>query len=157
MKRLFLSLISLFLFLSLVSCTASYGHCELILALDNEYQEVKSSGFDKCYTNGIYAVGIVRISFEAGFNQGIAETMSASEFAEFWKTKTERDATVETDAVTPYYTYEADGYFYLSGFYRSPLAYFVVLLSAPTGVSLEAREDFIKILDGAKFDLTRNL
>ena len=65
-------------------------------------------GFDKCYTNGIYAVGIVRISFEAGFNQGIPETMSAAEFAHFWKTKTDRDAAVETDALTPYYTYEHD-------------------------------------------------
>ena len=153
MKRFLISLLSAVLVFSLFSCGDYYGHCELVLPLDKEYQAVESEGFDKSYTNGVYAVGIVRISFEAGFNQGIPETMSARELARFWKTQTGKDAVIETDGTTPYYTYELDGYFYLSGFYRSPYAYFVVLMSAPIAVSESAKQDFTEILDGAKFEI----
>ena len=152
-KKLCILLTVLALSLSMFSCQeVKYGHCELILPLDADYRSAKDDGVDAVFTNGVYAVGILRISFAAGFNQGISETLSARELAELWKAKTDKDVTVHTDEKTPYYFYFKDGYFYTNGFYRSPYAYFVVLLSAPEELYPECFDGFIEILNGAIFE-----
>jgi hypothetical protein len=152
MKRFSLVFLSLILCVSLASCQQElYGHCELSLNLSEEYKITESEGFDKTFTNGTYVVGILRISFNAGFNQGIPETLSAREFAKFWQNKLGVNYDIHNDRVTPYYTYDKDGYFYISGFYRSKYAYFVVLMSAPELLYPDCISDFTQILDGASF------
>ncbi len=154
MKRLaviFLAVVSLLL----SSCAADesyYGHCELVLPLEGDYKKAEADGFDAVFTNGVYTVGIIRISFEAGFNQGIPETMSQSELAYFWQKKTDRTADVCTDKATPYYAYSEDGHFYANGFYRTPYAYFVVLMTAPEEMYPDCLGDFTEIFDGASFE-----
>lgn len=152
MKK-FLSLIFVILFLfSFVSCDTGYTHCEMTLHLDKSYERVEYEGFDAAFSNGAAIVGMLRISFEAGFNQGIPETMNPREFASFWQNRVDRDGKIFLDRVTPYYTYTQDGYFYVNGFYRSQNAYFVVLLACPEENCDEYYERFLDILDTATFE-----
>lgn len=151
MKRILTVFLLIISTLLLTSCGEDFSHCELSLPLSSDYRRVDGGkGFDAVFTNGEAIAGMIRISFIAGFNQGIQETMSSYEFAEFWKNKIGRDAKVMTDIKTPYYTYREDGYFYLCGFYRTPDAYFVVLLSCGSEFEDGYTENFKEILDGAK-------
>lgn len=151
--RTFLALFLLIpLSLSLFSCgSEDFSHCELHLPLTESYKRTESEGFDAVFTDGVYTVGILRISFDAGFNQGIPETMNAREFALLWQRNSGEDFPVHKDFLTPYYSYFKDGYFYTRGFYRSKYAYFTVLISAPEALYPEVQNGFLEILDGAIF------
>ena len=147
-STVFLLIISTLL---LASCGEDFSHCELALPLSSDYRRADGGeGFDAVFTNGEAVVGMIRISFAAGFNQGIQETMSSYEFARFWKNKIGRDTEVMTDIKTPYYTYRENGYFYLCAFYRTPDAYFVVIFSCASEIEGRYIENFKEISDGAK-------
>ena len=150
-KYLFLIFVLLFAFV-LVSCDTGYTHCEMTLPLDKSYDRIHYDGFDASFSDGAAIVGMLRISFSAGFNQGIPETMNPREFANFWKNRVGRDEAIKLDRVTPYYTYNEEGYFYVNGFYRSQNAYFVVLLACPEESYNEYYEKFLDILDGATLE-----
>ena len=121
------------------------------LPIGEDYQRAEDENFDAVFTNGSYVVAISRITFSAGFLQGVPDTMSAREFAYFFMNKTDRNCELHTDSLTPYYIYFEDGYFYLNAFYRSPHAYFTVLLSASEGLYPDCLDPFVEIINGAKF------
>ena len=77
-----------------------FSHCELTLVLEDGFSEIESSDFDLLLSNGDVAVSVNRISFAAGFNQGISDTY------------TEKGENKEL--------------FYTVTFYRSKNAYFTV-------------------------------
>lgn len=143
-----------------VSCkdtdTKEFTHCELTLVLDEDFQTEESDDFDLLLSNGDVAVSLIRISFEAGFNQGISDTYTAKGFAAFFMTKSEKNAELLMFGDVPYYTYtETAGeseIFYTVTFYRSYNAYFVVAYAT----ALENRdilsEKFLEYADNAYFN-----
>ncbi len=159
MKRSILKLSSLalaaLLLMSLfISCGEQiYGHAELRIDLPSDYSEYEAQGFDSSYVSGTSIVGILRISFEAGLTQGIADTYMPREFAEFYLEKLGRDATVEMLGDAAYYQYtdygETENYYYLSAFYRSKYAYFVILFACP--------EDEFKTQQPAFFEYAKSV
>ena len=145
------------LFSALVSCgggDAVFSYCELRIPLTEDFSEVKNENFDVTYSNGDYAVAILRVSFVAAVKEGIPETLSASEFGEVWLEKCERDANIINGdiAYSEYYD-DAGGaeYFYLEAFYRSPYAYFVVLFTTVSDLEEAGRVDFLKFANDVTF------
>ena len=138
MKGRFLSLFLILTLLaaSLLSCKDSvaekeFSHCELTLVLDGSFSEERSEDFDMLVTNGDIAVSLIRISFEAGFSQGISDTYTAKNFAAFFMNKSEKSDNLLMHGDVPYYTYTesisgTEPVFYTVTFYRSHHAYFVV-------------------------------
>lgn len=151
MRRALYLFLCLLLCLSLVCCGEDFTHCEMTLPLGEDFYRVDTEDFDAAFTNGEVTVGMLRISFIAGYNQGIPETMTAAELARFWQKQTGREGHVYTDRLTPYYTYLDGGYFYMSGFYRTQNAYFIVLLACSSQNDTEWHTEFENILDGATF------
>ena len=156
-KRLY-SCVLLFSLLSMLfSCgddEVVLSHCELCLALSSDYREVESDIYDAVYSNGDYVIAVTRISFVAGIVEGIPETMSDFEFAEFYLDKCSREATVVKDEVTYASYVESDGvseHFYLEAFYRSPYAYFVVLFASDISRETEANEVFLDLAERVRF------
>ena len=150
-------LFSLFLILTfipcfLVSCTGEkkFTHCEMTLVLDESFSEEESEDFDLLVTNDDIAISLIRISFEAGFNQGISDTYTAKGFAAFFMHKSEKSDTLLMHGDVPYYTYTENtkehDVFYTVTFYRSYNAYFVVAYAVPEWKKDELGE---KLLDYA--------
>ena len=151
MRRYCLLFFAVLLAVFLVSCDTGYTYCEISLPLGAEYEDIDYEGFDASFSNGEAVACILRISFEAGFKQGIPETMNSRQFANFWRNRVGRNEEIYLDRATPYYTYNQEGYFYVNGFYRSQYAYFVVLFACPEESSDVYLKDFLDILDGAVF------
>ena len=142
--------------LSLASCGGDtvYSHCELVLPLEDEYVELESAVYDKVYTNETYVITVTRISFEAGMNEGIPETLSLPQFAEYYLEKCSREANIIKGEIVYCEYYESEGgveHFYFESFYRSPYAYFIVLFAAHSSIEQEARNDFIDYAKNIKF------
>ena len=155
-KRVISAIIILAVSLSIISCSkdSDYSHCEMVIPLDNGYREIKNQDFDKTYSNGEYVVAILRISFVAAVNEGIPETMTDVEFAEFWLEKCGREANVINDGVT--YAEYYDGSpnsesFYLEAFYRSNYAYFVILFASDISAEEFARFEFLNYAEQVYF------
>ena len=157
MKGRFLSLFLILTLLaaSLLSCKDSvaekeFSHCELTLVLDGSFSEERSEDFDMLVTNGDIAVSLIRISFEAGFSQGISDTYTAKNFAAFFMNKSEKSDNLLMHGDVPYYTYTENtkehDVFYTVTFYRSYNAYFVVAYAVPEWKKDELGE---KLLDYA--------
>ena len=134
MKKRILSLSFLLLFVIsfLTSCggVKEFTHCELTLPLGRDFEEKESTDYDLLLSDGKIAVAVTRITFIAGYNQGIPDTYSAKAFANFFMKKSGNGDTVLMLGDVPYFTYTADGknteMFYLVTFYRSLNAYFIV-------------------------------
>jgi len=156
MRRLLLFFIALAVLLSLVACDSDSipGHAEMRIPIEG-YREAEAEGFDAAYTDGERVVAIIRISFEAGFKQGIPETLSAKKFAELYMKETERDEPISISGNIPYYEYRdsANGgeLYYLASFYRSKHAYFLVLFATDTEDEATARDAFLAIADSIYF------
>ena len=124
-----------------------YGHCELVMNLESDFYEEKNDGFDVCYTNGKYVVGILRISFDAAYSEGISDALNARQFGAFWLTKCERNVEILRHEDIDYAEYfdvvSGTEYYYLSSFYRSPYAYFVVLFGTQRKDMTEGRVKFL--------------
>ena len=155
-KRVFVLLLTVLLSLSFVSCEEEnkYSHCELILPLTNDYKSIENEDFDVTYSNGKSIVAALRISFVAGMNEGIPETMTALEFRDFWLDKLGREA-ILFDADVPYCEYydgdEGGETFYLEAFFRSRYAYFVVLFATSARNEESGRAEFLSYVDKVKF------
>lgn len=151
-KRISAALTSFVLILSMLSCGkgTDFSHAEFEIPLSDDYYEIENENFDATFTNGRNLVAVLRISFVAGLKEGIAETMTPYEFAEFWLERCEREANVVDDGIIYCQYYDASGgkeQLYIEAFYRSEYAYFVLLLA--TGAEYEA-EEFDTLLDYAK-------
>lgn len=144
--------------LSFFACAGdeeSFGHAELRIPLSGDFRETEAEGFDASYTNGDVLVGIMRISFLAGYNQGIPDTYMPSEFAEYYKKVTERDAVVHLEGDVAYYVYNDmpsdELYTYLACFYRSKYAYFVVLFACRAEEGAELVPELLELANKAYF------
>ena len=132
-KRLISVFVLLSVIFSLFACKKekTYGHCELVIGLDKDFYEEKNSDFDITYTNGTYVVGILRVSFDAAYAEGIPETLNARQFGAFWLSECERPSEILQYNGVDCAEYEENvlgvDYYYLAAFYRSSYAYFVVL------------------------------
>lgn len=135
---------------------AEFNHCELTLVLDKGYEQEKSEDFDLLLSNGDVAVSLLRISFEAGFQQGIPDTYTAKGFAAFFMNKSEKSDTLLMRGDVPYYTYTEDvgdrEIFYTVTFYRSFDAYFMVAYATDEKNKGELSEKFLEYAEAAYFN-----
>jgi len=146
-------------FCFLVSCGTDpkeFTHCELTLVLDESFKEEKSESFDLFLSNGDVAISLLRISFQAGFEQGIIDTYTAKGFAAFFMHKSEKSEELLMYGDVPYYTYtetsSGSDIFYTVTFYRSFNAYFVVAYAANEENKEEYRDKFLEYADKAYFN-----
>ncbi len=156
MKKLLAAILAALTVLALFSCSDEpYGHAELVLDLPDEYEKIELENFDAAYQTDISVVGIVRISFNAAFNNGIPDTLMPDKFGEFYMKNVGRDVDIETRGDIAYceYTDELGGVkqFYVSAFFRSKYAYFIVMFACPEEFSEEMRPLFLSYADGAVF------
>lgn len=159
MRKRGFSLVSLLLILSLLfSCSdeRSFNHCELYITLPEDFEDVGSSdSFDLLLSNGEVSVGIARISFTAGYNQGIPDTLTDKAFGEFFIKQSGKSLTVYTYGGVPYVSYteiqDGEPYYCLASFYRSLHAYFFILYSTDGALEDKWREDFLKFATGVSF------
>lgn len=155
MRKIVLILLLSSCFVSLFSCDKPIpGHAEARIPISG-FEATEAEGFDAAYTNGESVVGMIRISFEAGFNQGIPETLSAKKFAEFYMKKTERDCEIKQIGIIPYYEYtdgEGDSQlYYLATFYRTKYAYFLILFATDDSLGEELRDEFLEMAESVYF------
>ena len=137
---------------SLISCGARIpSHAEMRIPLEN-FSEIEAEGFDKAYSVGDSVVAVLRISFEAGFNQGIPETFSPRKFAEFYMKESGRSCDIFEIGNIPYYEYVDSGIYHLASFYRSRYAYFLVLFGAEESSADSLRDGFVSIAESIYFD-----
>jgi hypothetical protein len=125
------------------------------MPIGDGYSSVETDNYDLLYTNGRYMIAVTRISFVAGMmGEGIPETLSEVEFAEFYLEKCSREAAVIEDEVTyvEYYDESADGeLYYLEAFYRSPYAYFVILFVSSASLDAESGPVFLELAKNVYF------
>ncbi len=133
-----------------------FSYCELRLPLTDDFEEIENENFNVTYSNGNYAVAVLRISFIDAVVEGISETMSAYEFGEFWLERCDRDAKLKSDKFV-YCEYEdrisSVKYYYLEAFYRSAYAYFVILFTTVPELKAQGRTDFLKYAENLYFTL----
>ena len=157
-KRIFALLCSIALCFSFISCSrnngAKYSHCEFVIPLTEDFYKVENKDFDVSDSTGDYAVAILRISFVAGINEGIPETLTPYEFGRFWVEKCDRVAYVNDGELAYCEYYDASGVrelYYLEAFFRSRYAYFVVLFAADSEKDDSARSAFLDYASGVYF------
>lgn len=157
-KVLILFLILTFSFFALVSCsdTKEFTHCELTLVLDKSFQEQESEEFDLLLSNGDAVISLTRISFEAGFDSGIPDTLTPKGFAAFFMNKSGKSDELLMRGELPYYTYNesvnGSDIFYTVTFYRSYNAYFIVAYATPLQNKNELSEKFLWYAENAYFN-----
>ena len=155
--------VSLFLMLItvatlLVSCSdeRDFTHCEITLTLPKDFKERESENFDLLISNGEATVGVSRITFIAGFNQGIPETYTAKQFASFFMYHSGKSKELYNYGGVPYYSYTEESgaktLYCLATFYRTRYAYIYVLYSTDASKESEWRESFLKCAATAVFD-----
>ena len=151
MRKLLSTFLVVLCAISFISCDEPIpSHAEIRIPLEN-YSEIEAEGFDKAYSAAGSVVAVLRISFEAGFNQGIPETFSPRKFAEFYLKESGRDCEIFEVGYIPYYEYVETGVYHLASFYRSKYAYFLVLFGAEESAAEDLRDDFISIAESIYF------
>ena len=154
-KRILSCFILISLCFSFFSCSEEvFSYCELRLPLPDDFEQITDPNFDATYSNGNYAVAVLRISFVAAVMEGIPETMSVYEFGEMWLERSRRDANLIKDGVVYCeYNDRVSGveYFYVEAFYRSAYAYFVILFTTSADLEDTGRVDFLKYAENLYF------
>ena len=155
-KRLTAFLLFACLVFSLFSCGGEdFSHCEITLALTEDFKSIETEDFDAAYSDGNLSVAIIRISFVAAVNDGISDTLSSSQFASFWLEKCGRDCevTLYGGVDTAQYTdlVSDEAYTTVSAFYRSKYAYFVVLYTVRSSAFDSYRDSIYEYISGAYF------
>ena len=133
-KRILGALLLISTLLSLFSCNEERVRCsyaELAIDLPKSFQPYEQEGiFDAAFYDGETMVGIVRISFVAGYDNGIPDTLSPEKFAQYYMSSIGRTGSVDKRGDVPYFIYyntdSSTTYFYLATFYRTLYAYFAV-------------------------------
>ena len=156
-RKIFLLVLTAAVFILCVSCgKQDFGHAEMKIPLNSDFEAVEIEGYDAAYSDGEKIVAAMRISFEAGFNQGIPETFTPQEFAAFYLKEVGRDAEIQKKGYLAFCEYEIEDsgtdYYYMLAFYRTKFAYFTVLFTAPLFSGEELREDFLKIAESIYFE-----
>ncbi len=157
-KKLIAIILLLATCFAVASCDGEtvYGHAELEIALPKDYREFEAESFDASYTNGQALVGILRISYDASFNEGIPDFLTPEQFARFYKTATKREAEISLHGAIPYYEYteKQDGVenAYLASFYRSKYAYFAVIFATPKLFYTELKNEFLSYAESVIFN-----
>lgn len=155
LKKIATSLLLVLMLISLVSCDTEIAHAELILTLPSEYREIENERFDVAASNGMATVGVARISLAAAKDEGISDTYSQLQLAEYFKLVGGKGGEVYTYQGIPYFTYtDTSGgveMFCTATFYRTPYAYFYVLYAVPSAEEKYYREDFLEYAASVKF------
>ena len=128
-------------------------HCELGITLPKGFSKYDSGGtFDVAYTDGDLIVGMVRVSFSAGMNDGISATLTSHSFGEVYCLRAGlEDKTVFDYGDTSYVSYtntvEGYKYRYTHTFYTTPYAYFIISFISHDG-GIWGVEDALKLTGG---------
>lgn len=156
-KQFLAAFIAAVLLLSFVSCrtVSGYSYCEMTIPLSADFRATENSDFDASWTNGDYAVAVLRLSFVAAYKEGIPETLTPLTFGAFWLERCEREANMINGNVA-YCEYYDSGNFYLEAFYRSKYAYFVILFASSESRESEAHAAFLAFADGVRFTDNQN-
>ena len=158
LKRIISFLLFVFVFLSLFSCSENvYGHAELVIPLADSYEACEAENLDAAYEDGESVVGIIRISFDAAFNQGIPDSYMPEAFGKFYMKMAGRgNALIQRSGELAFAEYtdsqNSEGYYYLTAFYRSRYAYFVVLFSTEDSLREEKRAEFLSYAESVNFN-----
>ena len=159
LKRIIALTVALSTAFLLFSCKESKGvftHCEMKIELGEDFYTTEYEKFDAVYTNGRYLVAVRRLSFVAAVSDNISETMTPHEFGEYWVNRFGIFAVVKTDEITYCEYYDSNGadeYYYLSAFYRTAYAYFVILFVAPIAIEYPASDDFRSYAQRVTFEI----
>ena len=156
-KKTVAILLAVSLSLSLFSCSDElpiFSHCELTIDLSDSFYEIENENFDVTYTDGESVVAILRISFKAALNSGISNILSTREFGEYWLERCERNANIVDGNIVwcEYYEVQWAGeQYYLEAFYRSQLAYFVVLFATAAENRDKNVEKYLEYAESVNF------
>ena len=154
-KRLLCLLVFLALCLSLVGCKPrEYIYCEVGITLPRSYRPFDASGeYDLAFRDGDTVIGVRRISFDAAIKEGILATHSPLKFAEIYRDRVvgEGDAVMREHGDIPYFSYtratSSGTYVYTPAFFRTPYAYFILILVTENSLQVGGCVAFLDICD----------
>lgn len=150
-----------FLLLAFISCKEEYDgrrkYCEIEITLTESFSDYDSEGaFDAAYTDGRLIVGIQRLSFDAGVDDGVPATMTPSVFAEYYLERTNTEAEILYHGYVPYAAFTMDSaqssYDYLLSFYRTDYAYFIITFIAASPMSDNNLDRIFGYVDTVKYN-----
>ncbi len=154
-KRIFYILTALLLIISLAACSstdnAAYEYCELGIRLGEGFSDYDAgTSFSTAYSDGSIIVGITRISFANSIEFGILDTWTPRKLCEVQMEELDfpSDNGIEMHGDTPYFTYsrmakDGNTHFYLTSFYRTQYAYFVITFITPEINKREGKDKFL--------------
>ena len=127
-------------------------YCELGIVLDEGFEAYDTDGaFHVAYSDGKTIVGISRFSFVDCEEYGLLTTFTPRKFADVYLEMLDRtvDEGVKVHGDVPYFTYtdtgsNAEVYFYMPTFYRTPYAYFIITFITPKAREAEGRVEFLE-------------
>lgn len=142
--------------LSLFGCsgTKDYTYCEIGFSLPASYRQIDAStDFDMAFESGESVIGVRRLSFDAIIKEGILDTHTPLAFASIYRDRlgvSDASPIFEHEYI-PYFTYiltTASGrYVYMPTFYRTPYAYFVIILISKNELNEGGRVKFLEICE----------
>ena len=157
-RILILFLILTLCFQMLVSCSdeKEFTYCELVLTLDDSFEEENDENSNFTLSNGEIVVDVIRISLDASLDVGISPTYTPRGFAAFFMNKSGKSDELLMRGDIPYYTYveETNGreLFYTVTFYRSMHAYFAVAYATAAENREAYAERFLEYADSVYFN-----
>ena len=157
MRKLLSLVITFTLILSLFSCEEKedFSHAELNIPLSESFFRVDKENYDAAFTDGALVITVTRLSFAMCFEDGIPDTMNSGEFARFWINRSNIDTEPKKYAGVDIAEYNAkvDGYdyYYLSAFYRTRYAYFVVVFATDSSSREYRRDEILRYASSVYF------
>lgn len=143
------------LFLPACSEPADYSHAEMRISLPESFSRIEKENYDAAFSDGRIIVALLRLSFAAAYNDGIPETMNSNEFARFWMNRSGNDAAVQLYEGVDYAEYseevEGEEYYYVTAFYRSRYAFFVVVFAARADSEADFRSEIFEYMTSVSF------
>lgn len=142
--------------LSFLACSSgkAYTYCEIGIEIPRSYRRFDAEGdYDMAFKDGRSVIGIRRFSFEAVVEDGILSTHTAFKFAEIYRERLEgvSPSPMREHGYIPYFTYTrysgGTSYTYMPAFFRTPYAYYMVVLVSENGINDGGRVKFLEILD----------
>ena len=156
LKRVLALFLSVFVFLSVISCEKEdFSHCEMTVPLTDKFERIYSESFDAAFSDGVLSVALLRISFEAAELDGIPISMSSEKFARFWLQNSGRyaDVFLHNGVDCAEYKDTENGALYstVSAFYRSKYAYFVLIFTVNEFDFESYRDSIYEYISGVYF------
>ena len=157
LKRTLFFLLCIVIICSSLSCTEEpdFSHAEMTLPLPDSFERIDKENYDAAFTDGEVVITVLRLSFSAAFNDGIPETMNSNEFAHFWINKSGKNYEIKLHGGVDYaeYTEDVNGeeYYYVSAFYRTQYAYFVVVFATHGSLADARRNDILSYMGSIYF------